>query len=240
MQVAAIMTRDPITVQAEEPVTHAIRLMLQKRISGLPVVDATGKLAGIVTEGDFMRRTETGTERRRPRWLQFLTSSAELADEYIRSHGRKVGEIMTPDVATVTEDTLVEAAVDLMLQENVKRLPVIRSNHQVVGIVTRADLIRVLGGRLAAQRPVAPAPQADAELRDTILAEISKQDWIVREAIQVAVKRGVAHVTGVVTSDRERKAISVLVENVPGIVAVEDGLVLVEPRTGIVVDGPSH
>ena len=96
MQVRDVMTRNVISIAADEPVYKAARLMLQNRISGLPVIDAAGKLVGIVTEGDFLRRGELGTQRRRPRWLEFIVGPGKLADEYVRTSSRKVGEVMTP------------------------------------------------------------------------------------------------------------------------------------------------
>ena len=78
--------------------------MLQNDISGLPVLDSYGALVGMITEGDFLRRAETGTERKRPRWLEFFIASGRLAEEYVHTHGRKVSEVMTIDPVTVTEE----------------------------------------------------------------------------------------------------------------------------------------
>ena len=97
MHVKDIMTSPVLSVESDSPILQAIRIMLQRHISGLTVIDKEGRLVGIVTEGDFLRRAETGTQRRRPRWLEFLIGPGRLADEYTRSHGRKVHEIMTPD-----------------------------------------------------------------------------------------------------------------------------------------------
>src|SRR5262245_46465182 len=119
--------------------------MLQRRISGLPVIDKHGYLVGIASEGDFLRRGETGTQRHRPRWLEFLLGPGRLADEYTRSHGRKIKDIMTSDPVTVTEDTLLDEVVRTMEKRGIKRLPVVRGND-VVGMVTRANLVHALAG----------------------------------------------------------------------------------------------
>jgi len=95
-----------ITVEPDVAMLEAIRIVLERRISGLPVIDSDGRLVGILTEGDFLRRIETGTQRRRPRWLEFLVGPGRLADEYTRSHARKVGELMTREPVIVGEDTL--------------------------------------------------------------------------------------------------------------------------------------
>jgi CBS domain-containing protein len=95
-----------ITVEPDVAMLEAIRIVLERRISGLPVIDSDGRLVGMLTEGDFLRRIETGTQRRRPRWLEFLVGPGRLADEYTRSHARKVGELMTREPVIVGEDTL--------------------------------------------------------------------------------------------------------------------------------------
>jgi CBS domain-containing protein len=114
MQVQDVMTQYVISVEPTDTIARAIRLMLQERISGLPVIDGAGHLVGIVTEGDFLRRVETGTQRRRPRWLEFLVGSGRMADEYVHTHGRKVSEVMSVDPTTVTEETDLADAVTLM------------------------------------------------------------------------------------------------------------------------------
>src|SRR5579862_7034304 len=127
MQAKDVMTRKVISIGANEPVLKAARLMLQNRISGLPVVDKEGELIGIVTEGDFLRRSELGTERRRPKWLEFIVGPGKLAQDYVHASGRKVEEIMTPDPCVVSEDVALEKVVELMERRRIKRLPVMRA-----------------------------------------------------------------------------------------------------------------
>src|SRR5208282_3903358 len=114
MRVRDVMTRNVISVGSHEPLLQAAHLMLQNSISGLPVVDAAGNLVGMVTEGDFLRRGEIGTQRRRPKWLEFLVGPGRLATEYVHASGRKVDEVMTADPCTVTEDDSLETVVELM------------------------------------------------------------------------------------------------------------------------------
>ena len=130
--------------------------MLQHHISGLPVVDTTGNLTGIVSEDDFIRRSEIGTQRRPGRWLDFIFRPEQSAIDYIRQHGRKISEIMASVPVTVTEDTPLPAVVDLMEKENVKRLPVLR-DHKIVGMVTRANLLQAV----ASLARKVPDPTAD-------------------------------------------------------------------------------
>src|SRR5712671_4790207 len=143
MKVKDIMTCPVISIGPGMSVQQAAQLMLQRRISGLPVVEKSGRLVGIVTEADFLRRAETGTQRRRARWLEFLMGPGRLADEYVHTHGRKVEEVMTPDPETVSEDGELDEAVQLMEKRRIKRLPVVRGK-QVVGIVSRANFLHAL------------------------------------------------------------------------------------------------
>ena len=228
MRVKDVMTPNVICIGADEPVLKAARLMLQNRISGLPVVDKDGELVGMVTEGDFLRRGELGTQRQRPKWLEFIVGPGKLAQEYTHSSGRKVEEIMTPDPWTISEDKTLEAVVDTMERHHVKRLPVTRGGR-MVGIVSRANLMHALAS-LSRDVP-APPPGGDSAIRDKILAAIAKQDWAPR--VNVIVKDGVAELHGVLTDDRERAGLIVAAENVPGVKHVRDHLVWVEPISGV-------
>ena len=232
MNVAEIMTQPVISVTSETTIAEAARLMLQHRISGLPVVNPRGAVIGIVTEGDLLRRAETGTERRHARWLEFLISPGHLAREYTNAHARKVGEVMTPDVASVTPQDPIGEVVRLMEQRRVKRLPVI-DDGRLVGIVSRANLVRALVHNLP--KPPDKATQSDAEIRERILAEIAKQPWGPQASVDVRVRDGVVVLYGSITDDRERTALQVLAENAAGVKAVQDELVWVEPMSGFVI-----
>ena len=140
MKVADVMERGVISITPESSVTKAARMMLLYEISGLPVIDSSGRLVGIVTEGDFLRRAEIGTERHRKRWVELLVDIGPLAEEYAHSHGRKVEEVMTRDVVTVTEDASLEEVARLMERHRIKRVPVLR-DAQVIGIVSRANFL---------------------------------------------------------------------------------------------------
>src|SRR5689334_15846602 len=120
MKVQDVMTQHVIAVEPNDPVTKAVRSMLQNDISGLPVLDAEGLLVGMITEGDLLRRAETATQRKRPRWLEFFTGPGKLADEYVHTHGRKVREVMTADPVSVVEETPLEDVVTLMEKRRIK------------------------------------------------------------------------------------------------------------------------
>lgn len=236
MKAGDIMTRNVVSVDPDATVLQAVRLMLQHRISGLPVVDKAGNLVGIVTEGDFLRRAETATERKRPRWLEFIMGPGRLADEYVKSHARKVSEVMTPEPQTIGEDTPLEEVVQLMEKHRIKRLPVVRGK-QLVGIISRANLLHAL----ASLAPSAPAPAAsDGAIRDRLLAELNSQKWAPIGALNVVVQNGVVELWGTITDERERQALIVAAENIPGVKAVRDHLAWVEPTSGMVLYPPGE
>jgi CBS domain-containing protein len=224
------MTVRVISIGSDAPVIEAVRLMLQNRISGLPVVDPNGALIGMVTEGDFLRRGEIGTERHRNRWLDFLVGPGRLADEYVHARGRKVAEVMTHDPVTVTEDAPLEEVVRQMERRRIKRLPVMRDGA-LVGIVTRANIMHALVS-LATETKVAPAGN-DAVIHQQILDECAKQSWA--PMTNVVVRNGVVELWGTITDEREREALIVVAENVPGVKMVHDHLVWIEPNSGFVI-----
>ena len=232
MKVSEIMTRRVITIPPDARVERAVELMLSHRIGGLPVCAEDGSLAGILTDSDLLRRHETGTERRRPRWLEFVLGPGKLADEYAHSHGRVVEEIMTRKVRTIAPQDSVADAVSLMERKRIHRLPVVE-HGQLVGIVTRADLMRAL---LAVAPELAPGAAADEQIRAGIWAEIERQPWTTPGMVSVLVRNGVVTLSGAVPDPRQIDALRVLAENVPGVRAVQDDLAWVDYLSGAVVD----
>jgi len=230
MKATDIMTSQVITVTSDASVLEAARLMLQNRIIGLPVVDSHGQLVGIVTEGDFLRRAETGTERRRARWHEFLLGPGRLASDYVHSHGRRVEEVMSPDPRTVDENTPLDEVVHQMERHHIKRLPVMRDDR-LVGIITRANLVRALASLV---REAPPAQADDQAIRERVLAELDRQPWKPID-VSVVVRQGEVDLSGIITDERQRQALIVAVENVPGVKAVHDHVAWVEPMSGMVL-----
>jgi CBS domain-containing protein len=224
MKAREIMTPNPVSVEPEASVMQAVRLMLQRRISGLPVVATSGTLVGIVTEGDLLRRPELATQQRRPRWLEFMIGSGKLAAEYTHACGRKVYEVMSSKVYTAGEDTTGEELVQAMEKRHIKRIPIVRDG-KLVGIVSRANLIRALASNL---RSRAPVRLDDASVRAHLLEELERQSWAPTSLINVIVLKGVIQLWGVITDERQRQAIRAAAENTPGAIAVDDHLMLVQ------------
>ena len=232
MRAHQIMTLSVITVTPETTIVEAANTMLQRHVSGLPVVKA-GKLVGIVSEGDFIRRSEIGTERKRGRFLKFILGSGKEASDFVHEHGRKVAEIMTKSPLTITEDTPLEDIVELMEKNGIKRLPVTRGD-QVVGIVSRANLLQAVAS-LARQ---VPDPTADDDhIRNRIIDALEKNDWC-PFGLSVIVRDGIVHLSGVITEERSRQAAVVAAENVTGVKKVHDHLCWVDTMSGMYLNSP--
>src|SRR6202047_882959 len=223
MRAHQIMTRQVITIAIDAPIVDAANSMLRNHISGLPVVDKAGRLVGIISQGDFIRRAEIGTQRKRGRWLKFLVGPGRAASDFVHESGRKVGEIMTPEPYTVTEDAALEDIVDLMERHNIKRVPVMHEG-KLAGIVTRSNLLQAVAG-LA--RDV-PDPTADDDhIRNRIISSVEKKSWGA-SGLSVIVLNGAVHLTGVITNEHSREATIVAAENVSGVTKVHDHLCWVE------------
>lgn len=232
MKVSDVMTETLVTVRADVSLRDAATLMVQHRVSGLPVVDSAGALVGMITEGDLIRRAELGTSGDQPGWLSTFLNPGRVALDYTHTHGLKVGEVMAREVITTSPDTPLALVVDTMESKQIKRLPVLE-NNKLVGIVSRADLLRALA-QLLPDRKVATI--SDAELRKRVLHEIATHRWAPRATIDATVENGIVELRGAVTDDRERVGLRVIAENTPGVRGVHDRLIWVEPISGSVVD----
>jgi CBS domain-containing protein len=233
MRARQIMTRSVITVSPETTVFEAANIMLRRQISGLPVVDAAEKLVGIVSEGDFIRRSEIGTQRRRSRLLKLILGPGQAATDFVHEHGCKIAEIMTPEPVTIAEDTPLEEVVALMEKNKLKRLPVMQGDR-VVGIVSRANLLRAVAS-LARQ---IPDPTADDDhIRNSIIDALGKNDWCPL-GLGVVVRDGIVHLSGIVTDDRWRQAAIVCAENIAGVKKIHDHLCWVDPMSGLYLIAP--
>jgi CBS domain-containing protein len=217
MRAIDVMARHVVTATPEMTVPEIAKLMINNRISGLPILDGDRQLVGIVTEGDLLRRAETRTERQRSSWSEWFSPNSRLAAEYIKSHARRVADVMSRDVVSVTELASLGEIADLMETKRIKRVPILHDG-KLVGIVSRADLLRVLasgGGNL-------PDDDRDGSIRSRLLADLRKQRWANCSESDIVVSDGVVHFWGVVGSEEERKALRIAAENTPGVRGVED------------------
>jgi CBS domain-containing protein len=145
MRAIDVMVRDVVTVHPDTDIADAIRLLAEHDVSARPVVDTAGSLVGVLSEADLIHRVEIGTEQHRPWWPEAVTGASSLAAEFAKSHGKKVGEIMTSGVVSVSEDTPISEIATLLERKGIKRVPVARAG-KLVGIVTVKDRVVHLWG----------------------------------------------------------------------------------------------
>ena len=228
MKARDVMVSPVITVKPSSSVKEVAKTFLERRISGVPVVDDQGKLVGIVSESDLMHRSEAGTERQRSWWLLGLTGDEVLAAEYVKAHARKVADVMTRRVITASPDTPLHEIAALLEKNSIKRLPIVKDG-QLVGILSRANLIQAVA---SAQKGL-EIPLSDATIRDKLLAHLKEQRWAHTGLLNVTVNDGVVNLWGMTSSDEERKAIRVAAETTRGVRAVNDNMVTRPIVTGI-------
>ena len=219
MQAIDIMTNEVIAIDENATVPAVAKLLAERGISAVPVVDKDNQVIGMVSEGDLLHRAETGTERRRPWWLDMMASTNKLAGDYIKSHSGKVKDVMTRDVLSVTETTPVADIAFLLETNRIKRVPVVRDG-KLVGIVSRANLVRALA--MTISEPVSGSDAEDRTIREKLLAELKAQRWAEISPANVTVKDGVVHLWSSYLSEQEKRALIVAAENTPGVRRVED------------------
>jgi CBS domain-containing protein len=220
MKARDVMVTPVITVRPSSSVRDVAKILLERRISGLPVVDDNGKLVGLVSEGDLLHRAESGTEKRPSWWIRILAGDQVLATDFVRAHANKVADIMTTRVITATPDTPLRAIAALLEKNSIKRVPIVKDG-QLVGIVSRANLIQAV----ASSRTGLEIPVSDTAIREKLLADLKKEPWAHTSLLNVTVNSGVVDLWGIIKSDMERKAIRLAAESTPGVCAVNDNLI---------------
>jgi CBS domain-containing protein len=218
MNAADVMTHSVITVTPETPVREIAKLMTEKNIGAVPVIDAHGTQVGIISESDLLRRKELGTERHRHPLAAFVASNLTLEEEYIRSHASKASDIMRRKVITAAPDTSLPDIVDLFEKHQITRVPIVE-NGQLVGIVARADLVRALG---TTEPAAAPTHVSDRTIRHQLTTELSRHRWGRYSGNGVTVRHGIVHFWGIVESSAQCDALRVAAEAIPGVRGVRD------------------
>lgn len=228
MQIRDVMTTKVITVRPDTPAPDIAKLLVENRISGVPVVDEEGRVVGVVSEGDLIRRlADTDDGRRRSWWLELLASPERRAEEYVKAHGRLARDIMTTEVVVIDEQATLGEAARLLEEKHVKRLPVVREG-KLVGLVSRADLLRAF-----ALAPSQEAKLDDRVIRERLMAELDKAGQSYHPYVNIVVSDGVVHLWGFVGSAREAEAMVLAARNIPGVVSVDSHL-SVRPALGAV------
>ena len=222
MRARDIMTTNVVTVSPETDIAEAVRLMLERQISGVPVIDDSGRLAGILTEGDLMRRAELVTGRQ-SWWINPTSSPEREAKAYVKAHGLKVKDVMTKEVVTINEQEPLDRIAMVFEERGIKRTPVMRSG-KIVGIVSRANLLRSL-----ATKRISDAAPSDSQIRSAILTTAMEGAAIRVILVDVTVDDGVVHLWGNTASEAECEAIRVVAENTKGVREVQNHIRVLPP-----------
>jgi CBS-domain-containing membrane protein len=217
MKAADVMVTDVITVRPDTSTQEAARILVDNGISAAPVVDEEGRVAGIVSEGDLIRRAEIGTELRRSWWLELLSSPEARARDFVKSHALKVADVMTTRVVTAPETASLAEIANLLEKNGIKRVPIVRDGR-LVGIVSRANLLRAYAASAGRTTP------DDDRLRERIVADIRALPWGMPWLLTVTVQDGVVDLWGPVNSEEQKQAIRVAAEATPGVKSVRDNL----------------
>ncbi len=220
MQARDVMASPVITASKTATVREIAKILLEKRISAIPVVDEAGKLVGILTESDLMRRAEAGTEHPYSWWVHFIAGDATIAANYVKSHSAKTEDVMTSDVVTAAPETPLYEIATLLEEHQIRRVPIVDKVGDLVGIVSRANLIQVV----ASARPKLEMTLPNSTNRQKLLSELKKQSWARTHNLSVIVTNGVVDLWGYAHSDDERIAIRVVAEDIPGVLVVNDHL----------------
>jgi len=217
MKARDVMTAPVITVRDTAAVKDVAKLFLERGISAVPVVNARDELVGIVSEGDFLHRSEIGTQRQRPWWLALMAGDQGQAADYIKAHAMRVADIMTRNVITATPDTPLNEIAAMLEQHGIKRVPIVHEAN-LVGIVSRANLVQAI----ASSGSKLDIPVSDTAIRERLLAHLNSQGWTPKILLNATVNDGVVDLWGITDSNTERKAIRVAAEAMPGVRAVND------------------
>jgi CBS domain-containing protein len=223
MNAVDVMVSNVITVNVDATVQEVAGTLATNHVSAVPVVDRQGKLAGMVSEGDLIRRSEIGTERSRSWWLDALSTNRKLAEEFVRSHSRRVSDVMTTNVISVKPDSTLGEIASLLEKNGIKRVPVVQDGT-VVGIVSRANLVQALASVMG--QPLETTAESDASLRRKVLARLQEAPRVRPALLNIIVHDQIVELWGTVDSEAERKAARVAAEVTPGIRHVNDNLVV--------------
>jgi len=221
MNAMDVMVRDVVAIDPDASVAEAAKLMTENDVSALPVVDPDGRLVGIISEADLMRREEVGTAVHHPWWVEAVTPAATLATEFTKSHGKRVAELMSTNLITATEDTPLADIAAILERNRIKRVPIVRDG-ELVGIVSRSNLVQALAvAGIAANE----SQGTSRSIRDELLVRLGQQSWSDFGNRNVIVADGEVHLWGLVGSEAERGALIALAEGVPGVTGVVDEMI---------------
>jgi CBS domain-containing protein len=206
MKVSDLMTVDVVTTTPGTPIRDVARILVERGISGVPVCDQAGGVVGVLSEGDILFKELGRVEARGGLLGWFLDPDAEWRHE--KSHALTAGEAMTSPAVTAAPFESAAAAAHRMTDEGVNRLPVVAGDGRLVGILTRADLVRAF---------VRPDHLLEEEIRDDVLRRVL---WLTPGPVLVVVREGKVELAGELETEAEAEVLEKLVAKVPGVVEV--------------------
>lgn len=218
MQAKDVMTIRVVTVKPDTTVSEIAKQLLSRHISAVPVVNNAGQVVGIVSEGDLMRRHESGTERHRSWWLALIAMPEDQARDYTRSHGQHAEDVMSRDVISVSEETSLDEIATILERRHIKRVPVVHEG-KLVGIVSRANLLHGLIARKTGGAVSADDRAIRAELEQTL-----KEVGVRTQLLSFVVSSGVVHLWGSAWSEEEKNAVRAAAESTPGVRQIENNI----------------
>jgi CBS domain-containing protein len=219
-----VMSADVISASANTSVQEIAEIMSRNRISSVPVVDSTGRLLGLVSDADLIRRVEIGTEPRRSWWHAIFYNAIAASYDYVRSHGRKARDVMTLHPLVTSADEPLHKAANRMARRGLRRMPVV-CDDRVVGMLSRSDIVEMLASRSTAGVASRHPANNDDAVREDLVARIHSLPWnMSMRVVNATVNNGIARIYGWVASDVERRALQVVAENTPGVSEVRDHL----------------
>ena len=218
-----VMTKDVVTVEPETPVTEIAKRLVEKHISAVPVVGAEQTVLGIVSEGDLLRRREIGTERRPSWWLEVFADPDALARDYTKAHGLVAADVMSTPVVCVADNAKLATVADMLQAHGIKRVPVLRRG-KLVGLVSRADVVRALATHLGVPEKAATRNPSDRTIERALRERMGVEKWSRLGYVNAVVHEGTVELWGIARSEDQRRGLTVLVREIPGVRAVEDHL----------------
>jgi CBS-domain-containing membrane protein len=222
MKAADVMVSNIITVGVDASVGEVAAILLNNHISAAPVVDEKGELVGIVSEGDLIRRPEIGTAKRHSWWLELISNKWASATEYVKSHSRKVADVMTRDVITAKPDTPLGDIASMLERNRIKRVPIVEGD-KLVGLVSRANILQALAS--ATKRLSSLTTANDSELRKKVQSRLAAEPWR-PTMLTVTVQDGTVDLWGLVHSVEEKKAAQLATETTPGVRAIVNNIIV--------------
>ncbi len=221
MRARDIMSTDVVCINAKESVFDAAELLLGAGVSAAPVINDKGTVVGIVSEADLLRRVEIGTTAKKSWLARLVDSEGAAAHDFVAAHGRRIADVMTREVVTAGEDEPLRGLVDLLERHKIKRIPIVRDDGVLAGVVSRSDLLRAVLSREPDQPVLQPTDRA---LRELVVAALEGHPWTSKWPVNVFANDGVVHLWGFVEGEEVRKAYRVAAENVPGVRRVKNHL----------------